>query len=30
LVRKNIPEEEAVEELVHLIKDFGDWKDYVE
>jgi len=30
LVRKNIPEEEAVEELVRLIKDFGDWKESVE
>ncbi|MDR1356424.1 MAG: (E)-4-hydroxy-3-methylbut-2-enyl-diphosphate synthase [Tannerellaceae bacterium] len=26
-VRKNIPEDEAVERLVQLIKDGGDWKD---
>jgi (E)-4-hydroxy-3-methylbut-2-enyl-diphosphate synthase len=27
IVKKNIPEEKAVEELVKLIKDNGDWKD---
>lgn len=27
VVKKNIPEENAVEELIQLIKDSGDWKD---
>ncbi|MFC2112986.1 (E)-4-hydroxy-3-methylbut-2-enyl-diphosphate synthase [Bacteroidota bacterium] len=27
LVKKNIPEQDAVEELIKLIKDNGDWKD---
>jgi (E)-4-hydroxy-3-methylbut-2-enyl-diphosphate synthase len=26
-IRRNIPEDEAVERLVQLIKDSGDWKD---
>ncbi|HTX88925.1 MAG TPA: (E)-4-hydroxy-3-methylbut-2-enyl-diphosphate synthase [Bacteroidales bacterium] len=26
-VKKNIPEENAVEELIRLIRDHGDWKD---
>ncbi|MGM0377243.1 MAG: flavodoxin-dependent (E)-4-hydroxy-3-methylbut-2-enyl-diphosphate synthase, partial [Bacteroidota bacterium] len=30
LVRKNVDEEHAVEELVHLIKEFGDWNEPVE
>ena len=27
VVKRNIPEEQAVEELIHLIKENGDWKD---
>ncbi|MGE0089954.1 MAG: (E)-4-hydroxy-3-methylbut-2-enyl-diphosphate synthase [Bacteroidales bacterium] len=27
VIKKNIPEEKAVEELIQLIKDCGDWKD---
>lgn len=27
VVKKNIPEEEAVAELINLIKDYGDWVD---
>jgi (E)-4-hydroxy-3-methylbut-2-enyl-diphosphate synthase len=27
VVKKNIPEEKAVEELIQLIKDNGDWID---
>ena len=27
VIKKNIPEENAVEELIQLIKDFGDWKN---
>jgi (E)-4-hydroxy-3-methylbut-2-enyl-diphosphate synthase len=27
VIKKNIAEENAVEELIQLIKDFGDWKD---
>ncbi len=30
LVRKNVDEEHAVEELVNLIKEFGDWNEPVE
>ena len=30
LVRKNIPERQAIEELVRLIQDEGDWKEPVE
>ncbi|WP_291858489.1 (E)-4-hydroxy-3-methylbut-2-enyl-diphosphate synthase [Marinilabilia sp.] len=30
LIRKNIPESEAVNELVQLIKEHGDWHDPVE
>lgn len=26
-ILKNIPEEEAVEQLIKLIKDNGDWQD---
>jgi len=26
-VKKNIPQSQAVEELVKLIKDCGDWSD---
>ncbi|MFO8000138.1 MAG: (E)-4-hydroxy-3-methylbut-2-enyl-diphosphate synthase [Marinilabilia sp.] len=29
VVRKNVPEEDAVEELVNVIKKFGDWRDSV-
>jgi (E)-4-hydroxy-3-methylbut-2-enyl-diphosphate synthase len=25
VVKKNVPEEQAVEELIALIKDHGDW-----
>jgi (E)-4-hydroxy-3-methylbut-2-enyl-diphosphate synthase len=28
IIKRNIPEEQAVEELVSLIKANGDWKDY--
>ena len=27
MVRKNVPEEEAVEELIEIIKEHGDWKE---
>jgi (E)-4-hydroxy-3-methylbut-2-enyl-diphosphate synthase len=27
VVKKNIPAAEAVEELIRLIKEYGDWKD---
>jgi (E)-4-hydroxy-3-methylbut-2-enyl-diphosphate synthase len=30
LVRKNIPQVKAVEELVSLIKEMGDWKEMLE
>lgn len=30
LIRKNIPESDAVHELVQLIKEYGDWHDPVE
>ncbi|WP_462317836.1 (E)-4-hydroxy-3-methylbut-2-enyl-diphosphate synthase [Marinilabilia sp.] len=30
LIRKNIPEEKAVQELVDLIKEYGDWLEPVE
>ena len=30
LIRKNVEEEYAVEELVNLIKQFGDWNEPVE
>ncbi len=30
LIRKNIPEEEAVEDLVRLIKKYGDWKNPID
>lgn len=26
-IKKNIPQEDAIEELVKLIKDNGDWKE---
>jgi (E)-4-hydroxy-3-methylbut-2-enyl-diphosphate synthase len=29
LIRKNIPESEAVEELINLIKEYGDWQESV-
>lgn len=28
VIKKNIPEEKAVEELIQLIKDCGDWNDF--
>jgi len=28
VIKKNIPEEKAVEELIQLIKDCGDWIDF--
>jgi (E)-4-hydroxy-3-methylbut-2-enyl-diphosphate synthase len=27
VIRRNIPESQAVEELIQLIKDYGDWKE---
>jgi (E)-4-hydroxy-3-methylbut-2-enyl-diphosphate synthase len=27
VIKKNIPEESAVDELIHLIKENGDWNE---